>query len=330
MLNGEVGRALLHSMLRIRRVEEAIAERYSEGKMRCPTHLCIGQEGVSAGVGLALRRNDFAVSTHRAHGHYLGKGGDLPRMIAEIYGKRTGCSAGKGGSMHLIDRSVGFMGSTAIVANTVPIGVGLALSIQLHDTDQVSCIYLGDAGVETGVFFESVNFAALRGLPVLFVCENNLYSVYSPLGVRQPKGRDIARMVAGLGIEAHAADGNDAPSVHTLTGQVLDTIREEQRPVFLEFATYRWREHCGPNFDNDLGYRTDAEYLEWKGRDPIPRLTTALFDGRAAPSNLLESMDANIRAEIDDAFAFAENSMFPSPEELFEHIGSSESMSAKN
>ncbi len=330
MLNGEVGRALLHSMLRIRRVEEAIAERYSEGKMRCPTHLCIGQEGVSAGVGLALRRNDFAVSTHRAHGHYLGKGGDLPRMIAEIYGKRTGCSAGKGGSMHLIDRSVGFMGSTAIVANTVPIGVGLALSIQLHDTDQVSCIYLGDAGVEAGVFFESVNFAALRSLPVLFVCENNLYSVYSPLGVRQPKGRDIARMVAGLGIEAHAADGNDAPSVHTLTGQVLDTIREEQRPIFLEFATYRWREHCGPNFDNDLGYRTDAEYLEWKGRDPIPRLTTALFDGRAAPSNLLEDMDANIRAEIDDAFAFAENSMFPSPEELFEHISSSESMSAKN
>src|SRR5476649_1203872 len=164
-LNPNPDHDLLRAMMRIRSVEETIAERYREGKMRCPTHLCTGQEAVSAAVGMALRPDDFAVSTHRAHGHYLGKGGDLKRMMAEIHGKSTGCSAGKGGSMHLVDRSVGFMGSTAIVGNTVPVGVGLGLSIQLHGTDQVSTVFLGEAVVEEGVFFESVNFAVLRGLP---------------------------------------------------------------------------------------------------------------------------------------------------------------------
>ena len=182
---------LLRRMKRIRLTEETIAERYSEWKMRCPTHLCTGQEAIGAAVGLALRKDDFVVSTHRAHGHYLGKGGDLKRMLAEIYGKSTGCSSGKGGSMHLIDESVSFMGSTAIVGSTIPVGVGLGLSIRLNNTDQISCIFFGDGAVEEGVFYESLNFAALKKLPVLFICENNLYSVYSPFKVRQPAGRKI-------------------------------------------------------------------------------------------------------------------------------------------
>lgn len=324
MFNGQTALALLHSMLRIRVVEETIAQRYGEGKMRCPTHLCIGQEAVSAGVGMALRRDDFAVSTHRAHGHYLGKGGDLQAMMAEIYGKRTGCCGGKGGSMHLIDRSVGFMGSTAIVGNTVPIGVGLALSIQLHGTEQVSCAFLGDAVVEEGVFFESVNFAVLRSLPMLFVCENNLYSVYSPLHVRQPAGRRIADVAAGLGIAAHSADGNDVLAVHELTSRTIDAIRTTQRPAFLEFATYRWREHCGPHLDNQLGYRTEAEYLEWKARDPIPRLITELVGARAASENTFSLLDEQVRSEVEDAFAFAEQAPFPSQDDLFTDVFFSE------
>lgn len=320
IVNSATGKALLKSMLRIRTVEETIAERYQNGQMRCPTHLCTGQEGVSAAVGLALHRDDFAVSTHRAHGHYLGKGGDLRQMMAELYGKRTGCSAGKGGSMHLIDRSVGFMGSTAIVGNTVPIGVGLGLSIQHHGTDQVSCVFLGDAVVEEGVFFESVNFAVVRKLPVLFVCENNMYSVYSPLGPRQPAGRAIARMVGGLGLETHAADGNDALAAHALAKRTIQMIRQEQRPAFLEFCTYRWREHCGPGFDNDLGYRTEEEYLKWKGRDPILRLTTLLQTANLLTAEEIHRMEVEISAEVEDAFSFAEKSPFPVAEDLYQHV----------
>ena len=320
MLNPDRAKALLLLMMRIRAVEDTIAERYAEGRMRCPTHLCTGQEAVSAGVGSALRPDDFAVSTHRAHGHYIGKGGDLGRMMAEIYGKSTGCSAGKGGSMHLVDRSVGFIGSTAIVGNTVPVGVGLGLSIQLHGTDQVSCVFLGDAVVEEGVFFESVNFAVVRSLPVLFVCENNLYSVYSSLDVRQPRGRAIDRMVAGLGLETCAADGNDALGVYALAEKAIHTIRREQRPVFLEFATYRWREHCGPHFDNHIGYRTEAEFVDWKARDPIARLTASMHEQGALTDEGFRAMEEDIRAEVEGAFAFAEASPFPAPEELFDHV----------
>ncbi|MFH1309967.1 MAG: thiamine pyrophosphate-dependent dehydrogenase E1 component subunit alpha, partial [Candidatus Omnitrophota bacterium] len=232
-------------MKRIRFTEETIARRYNEWKMRCPTHLCTGQEAIAAAAGLALRKDDFVVSTHRAHGHYLAKGGNLKKMIAEIYGKASGCSGGKGGSMHLIDKTVGFMGSTAIVGGTIPIAVGLALSIQLHGTDQISCTFFGDGAVEEGVFYESVNFAALKKLPVLFICENNFYSVYSPLKVRQPEGRKIYKMVEAIGIPSEQIDGNNAPEVYHKLKLAARSIRKGEGPRFLEFLTYRWREHCG-------------------------------------------------------------------------------------
>jgi TPP-dependent pyruvate/acetoin dehydrogenase alpha subunit len=313
----EIAVELLRQMKRIRMVEEMIAHRYSEWKMRCPTHLCIGQEAVGAAVGMALRKNDFAVSTHRAHGHYLGKGGDLKKMIAEIYGKATGCSAGKGGSMHLIDRSAGFMGSTAIVGGTIPVGVGLGLSIMLNDTDQVSCVFLGDGAVEEGVFYESVNFAVLKKLPVLFVCENNLYSVYSPLEVRQPEGRKIYQMVEAMGIDGGCGDGNDVLEIYTRISSTVDSMRRNKGPCFFEFSTYRWREHCGPNFDNDLGYRTEQEYLSWKEKDPIKLLESRLLDQNIASVTDIENMEASITAEITLAFNYAEESPFPAAEEVF-------------
>ena len=182
---------LLKVMMRIRAVEEKIAAEYNQQKMRCPTHLSIGQEAVPSAISSCINKNDFAVSTHRGHAHYLAKGGDLKAMIAEIYGKETGCSKGKGGSMHLIDTKVGFMGTSAIVGNSIPVGVGLALSSKLKKSDQICVVYLGDGAVEEGVFYESLNFAILKDLRVLFVCENNLYSVYSSLDVRQPKNRKI-------------------------------------------------------------------------------------------------------------------------------------------
>jgi len=307
---------LLRRMKRIRMVEETIAERYPEGKMRCPTHLCTGQEAVSAAVGLALRGDDFAVSSHRAHGHYLGKGGDLNAMMAEIYGKATGCSSGKGGSMHLIDESVGFMGSTAIVGGTIPVGVGLGLSIQLTGSDQISCIFLGDGAVEEGVFYESVNFAVLKKLPVLFICENNFYSVYSPLAVRQPKGRAIYKMVKAMGCPVNKKDGNDVEAVYKIVTKTIGSIRQGEGPYFLEFDTYRWREHCGPNFDNDLGYRTNQEYLKWKKRDPILLFEKKLLNYKDMSKENMIEMEATIKQEVDGAFVFAEKSPFPLADEL--------------
>ncbi len=311
---------LLFQMKLIRGVEEQIAARYHEGKMRCPTHLSIGQEAVAAAVGKALRRDDLAVSGHRAHAHYLSKGGDLKAMIAEIYGKVAGCSRGRGGSMHLIDLSVGFEGSTAIVANLIPVGVGMALAAKLKKSSQVSCIFFGDGAVEEGVFYESVNFAVVKQLPVLFLCENNLYSVYSPLEVRQPIGRKIHEMVHAIGLRTCEGDGNDVEAVYRVTVDALVRIRRGEGPQFLEFHTYRWREHCGPNYDNDIGYRTEEEYLLWKARDPIVLYETRLLTDGSIASSEVKAMDARIAAEVDAAFGFAEALPFPDPAEAFLNV----------
>jgi len=311
---------ILRRMLLIRTTEETIAQKYPEGKMRCPTHLCTGQEAVAAVVGVVLRNDDFAISTHRAHGHYLGKGGDVNSMIAEIYGKVTGCSAGKGGSMHLIDKEVGFMGSTAIVGGTIPVGVGLGFSIQLHGGDQVSCVFLGDGAIEEGVFYESVNFAVLKKLPVLFICENNLYSVYSSLKVRQPEGRKIYKMVEGLGIKSDCGDGNNAIEVYEKLAPTIKEIRNGHDPRFFECSTYRWREHCGPNFDNNIGYRTEAEYLEWKEKDPVKYMKSRLVDECILTNEEMHSMENDIQIKVNAAFDFAENSEFPSEEDLFTYV----------
>lgn len=315
----DTDRRLLREMMRIRGVEEAIADRYAEQKMRCPTHLSIGQEAPAAAAGAALRTTDLAVSGHRAHAHYLAKGGDLAAMIAEIYGKATGCSGGRGGSMHLVDEAAGFMGSTAIVGGTVPVGVGLALSRKLigrregGDGDEIVCIFIGDAVLETGVFYESANFAATHRLPVLFLCENNLYSVYSPLAVRQPPGRSLAAVAAALGLNATAGDGNDARAAHALVQAAADRARAGEGPQFVELATYRWREHCGPLYDNHIGYRSEAEFEAWKARDPIALFQRQLLAEGVVDQPWIDATAAQIGDEIEAAFAFAEASPFPEP-----------------
>jgi len=313
-------RDLLFQMRRLRALEETIAERYADGKMRCPVHLSTGQEAVSAAVGLVLEPTDLAVSGHRAHTHYLAKGGSMRRMLAEIYGKAGGCSRGKGGSMHLIDESVGFKGSTAIVGGTVPVGTGFGLSIKRGGGNRVACVFLGDAVVEEGVFFEAVNFAVLQRLPVLYVCENNLFSVYSPLAVRQPAGRVIHEMVAALGLSTAAGDGNDPEAVFASCRAMVESIRSGGGPAFVEFATYRWREHCGPNFDNDIGYRAEAEFLAWKERDPVATYARRLLKERVVTDAEIAVMDREIAAEVADAFAFAESSPFPAPETAAEDV----------
>jgi len=307
-------------MKRIRFVEETIARRYSEQKMRCPTHLSVGQEAVAVGVCSALITSDQAVSTHRAHAHYLAKGGNLKAMIAEIYGKATGCSAGKGGSMHLIDLSVGFLGSTAIVANSIPIAVGAALSSQMLNKELVACVFFGDAAVEEGVFHEVANFAVVRNLPVLFICENNLYSVYSPLSVRKPKDYKILKFVAGYGISVGHGDGNDVECVYSLTEKALQHIRNGKGPYFLEFSTYRWLEHCGPTYDNDIGYRTEEEFQEWKAKDPVQCSEEALLKSGQLTKQDITGVKQELIEEIDEAFTFAETSPFPDVKEMSQGV----------
>ena len=298
-------------MLRIRRIEEAIADKYSEQKMRCPTHLSIGQEGVAVGVAEAISKEDMMVSNHRAHAHYLAKGGDLKGMIAEIHGKKTGCSLGRGGSMHLVDLSVGMMGSTPIVANSIPIGVGLAFSSYLKGEPLLTVSFFGEGATEEGVFAESLNFAALKKLPVLFVCENNLYSVYSPIDVRQSPERSLKKMAEAHGMLALEGNGNLVEEVFSLATTCVKSIREGNGPAFLKLDTYRYREHCGPHFDTDLGYRTLEEFQDWLERCPIKTYQKKLLSEKKITENKIEAMEKSITQEIEEAFDFADQSPFP-------------------
>ena len=302
---------LVRDMLRIRMIEEAIAREYPKGEMRCPTHLSVGQEAVAVGVGAALERTDLAVSTHRSHAHYLGKGGDLRKFYAELFGKEAGCAKGRGGSMHLIDLDVGFEGSTAIVGNTMPVGVGLALGSAVLGDNRITCIFMGDGSMEEGIFFESANFAVVRKLPVLFVCENNNYSVYSPLHKRQPVGRALHDVAQALGLNSQSHDGNDVFSVTETVKSAVADVRAGKGPGFLEFATYRWLEHCGPYYDDNLNYRPEKDVAAWKARDPIRVAETKLREHPGFSKDVMERWRTEIAAEIEDAFAFARNAPWP-------------------
>jgi len=310
---------LLREMLHIRLVEETIAARYGEQEMRCPVHLSIGQEATAVGVCQALRQDDRVFSTHRCHAHYLAKGGDLKRMLAEIYGKAAGCIGGRGGSMHLTDPEKGMIASVPIVASSIPLAVGSALADKIDKSDRVSVPFIGDASVEEGIFHESANFASLNKLPVLFVCENNLYSVYTPLKQRQPE-RPITDVVKGHAMKTLAADGNDVEAVLQASKEAAEHARSGKGPVFLLFDTYRWREHCGPNYDNNIGYRTEAEYLVWKQRDPVERLKAKLLRNGALDETGLQKLQAELQREIDAAFEFARSAPLPDPSQASAHV----------
>jgi TPP-dependent pyruvate/acetoin dehydrogenase alpha subunit len=310
---------LLREMLYIRLVEETMAVRYAEQEMRCPVHLSVGQEATAVGVCQALRVSDRVFSTHRCHAHYLAKGGDLHRMLAEIYGKAAGCIGGRGGSMHLTDPDKGMIASVPIVASSIPLAVGSALADKIDRADRVSVAFIGDASIEEGVFHESANFASLNKLPVLFVCENNLYSVYTPLNQRQPP-RPIADVAKAHGMTAMTADGNDAEAVLQVTAKSVEHARSGKGPVLLVFDTYRWREHCGPSFDNQLGYRTEAEYLDWKKRDPVELLKRRLMADGSLDAKTFKQIEQEFQRKIDAGFEFARAAPLPDPSEVTKFV----------
>lgn len=310
---------LYKSMFLIRRAEEKIVELYPEQEMRCPTHLCIGQEAVSAGVCLNLAKEDCVFSNHRAHGHYLAKGGSLKGMFAELYGKATGCSKGRGGSMHLIDLAVNFMAATPLVAGTIPVAVGVAFALKAQNKPNISVAFFGDSAVEEGVFHEALNFSSLHKLPVLFVCENNLYACQTSLPDRQPD-REIGKLAEAHAIQTYRADGNDVIAVYETTKKAIAKIKSGTGPAFIEFSTYRWLEHCGPNEDKDLGYRSEKEILEWMEKCPIKRLKEAMLTKKAATGEELERLDLEIMRGVEEAVAFAKKSPFPEKRALYEYL----------
>jgi pyruvate dehydrogenase E1 component alpha subunit len=306
---------LYRQMLRIRLVEERIGDLYAEQEMRCPTHLCIGQEAPPVGVSAHLRRDDLVFSGHRSHGHYLAKGGDLKAMLAELYGRETGCARGKGGSQHLVDVDCGFMGSAPILASTISVGVGAAWAARLDGRDLVVVVYMGDGATEEGAFHEALNFAGTHKLAVVFVCENNLYSVHSALDIRQPE-RPIHALAPAHGMWGLHGDGNDVDVVYGLGGEAVARARRGDGPTLIEFATYRWREHCGPNEDLELKYRSAEEFAAWQARDPVRLYRQRLMARGVLSAPADAAMAAAIAGEIDEAVAFAKSSPFPAPDAL--------------
>ena len=261
---------IYYQILRIRKIELKISKEYTEWKMRCPVHLSIGQESIAAPLSVLFKNKKYEVlSSHRAHAHYLSKGGNLFKLISEIMGKSTGCSGGRGGSMHLTDKKSGFLLSTAIVANSIPVAAGVALSKKIKKEKGLVLAFFGDGAVEEGVFYETINFSIIKNLPIIFICENNKYSVYSKMEVRQPKDRKIHKMVEKIGIKSLFSNGLDVTEIYQKYLYAKNYVEKKNKPIFLEFNTYRYLEHCGPFNDDNLKYRPKKEVDFWKKKDPL-------------------------------------------------------------
>ncbi len=317
-LSNELTRELLRGMTRIRCAEETLADLYAEQEMRTPTHFSIGQEAVAVGVGAALARDDVIYSGHRCHAHYLAKGGDLLAMVGELYGREIGAARGRGGSVHLNQPGVGVIASSAILGQTIATAVGSAFAFDMDGLSRIAVSFFGDGAVEEGVFHESVNFAVVRRLPVLFVCENNLYSTHTPLEVRQPTDRPIYQRVGAYGLPTEEVDGNDVIAVHQLAAKAVAHCRSGKGPYFMECLTYRWREHVGPLFDYDHGYRSKEEVEQWMARDPIKRLSEFCVLHSICTRDELQVWKDELQQEVNDAVAVARRSPFPSVEHILE------------
>ena len=294
--------ACLKEMLRIRRLEERCAELYTATKIRGFLHLYNGEEAVAVGVVQALHPDDAIVATYREHGHALIRGMPARAIMAELYGKQEGCSRGRGGSMHLFDAKTRFYGGNAIVGGGLPIAVGLALADKMRAQNRVTCCFFGDGAVAEGEFHECLNLAALWKLPVLFVCENNLYAMGTRLDLAQ-SATDVSKKAANYGIAAESVDGMNVLAVQDAAQRAIDRIRAGAGPYFLECKTYRFRAHS--MYDPEL-YRSKAEVEEWKKRDPISNLVRLLKQQGAISDTGLAEIERDVARELDDAVAYAE------------------------
>lgn len=319
-LQTDIKRTMFREMLRIRMVQERIESEYLEDRMRTPVHLCIGQEAIAVGVCAALRKDDYINSNHRGHGHYLAKGGDLKAMMAELHCKTTGCSKGYGGSMHLVDTSVGDMGHSAIVGGGIPIGTGQAFASRMLGQDRVSVVFLGDGAADEGTFYESVNFAMLKKLPVIYILENNGWAVCSPTASRQcgdnvfHRGADPDLLVTSI------IDGNDLELVHEIAVKAVERARAGLGPSLIECTTYRILGHAGCKSQDAKGYRDEQEVCTWSEKCPLESYQGELTGQGVLDQSILDTMRGEIAVEIEAAFKFAIESPLPTENDLHKHL----------
>lgn len=319
-LSAEILKKLFTIMQTIREVEERVAFVYPEQEIKCPVHLCTGQEAIAAGVCIHLNREDTIFSTHRSHGHCIAKGMDLKPLVAELYGRTAGCARGKGGSMHLVDPEQGIPGTTAIVGGCIPLAVGAALSSVLKkQAGVVSVAFFGDGAVDEGAFYESMNFASLRNLPVVFVCENNNYATNSPRSARQPDVPIVER-AAGFRMAAHGGDGNDVREVYRLAGEAIARARAGKGPTLLELTTYRWKGHVGPTADIDSGCRPADVHEEWLRKCPLDRFQKHLLDTNTMSREEMALINEEVKRKVLEAMEFGKTSPQPEASELLDNV----------
>ena len=320
MKKNSIYKKLFLELLRTREIESRISKDYKNQQMRCPVHLSIGQESIAVAVCQNLNKNDEVVTAHRSHAHYLAKGGNLKKMIAELHGKIPGCAGGKGGSMHLIDLKANIVAAVPIVGSTIPIGVGKAWANKLNNNRNIVVIFFGDGATEEGVFFESLDFASLHNLRVLFVCENNKFSVYSDISKRQNSKRKIYKVAQSLGIKSFKINSHGLFEIYKKTEKIIKSMRTNSIPMFLEIDTFRLVEHCGPNKDDHLNYRNIKDINFWKKKDQIEITEKFIIKNRILKKKEISKFKVKLSKEIDTAFKFAKNSPFPKKENLDKNI----------
>ncbi|HJP32463.1 MAG TPA: thiamine pyrophosphate-dependent dehydrogenase E1 component subunit alpha [Candidatus Latescibacteria bacterium] len=309
--------SLYRTMVRIRRCENQLARSYAAGTITGACHTYVGEEAVATGVCAHLRDDDAVFSTHRGHGHALAKGVPPRELVAELFGRVTGCSGGRGGSMHLFSPEVGMMGTSGIVGPCILQAAGAGYSFQLRETDQVGVAFFGDGAVGNGAFHEGINLATIWDLPVLFVCENNMYATEVAFA-NSARNTDVAGRAAGYGLHADAVDGNDVVAVYEAAGAAVARAREGGGPSLIECRTYRTRPHAEGMRDG--GYRTQEEIDSWKARDPITSFARALLDDGIAIPDELQVIDDEIAVEVQQAVDFATQSPWPDAETVADHV----------
>lgn len=301
------------SLYKIRRVEEEISRIYPSDNIKSPIHLSLGQEAVSVGVCETLTDQDIVFGSYRSHAMYIAKGGDIKRMFAELYGKATGVAGGKGGSMHLVDVNNFIMGTSAVVGTTIPEAVGYAYALKVQNKNQIVVCFFGDGATDEGVFYESLNFAALKSLPIIFVCENNFYAIHTHQKQRQSKS-NITERARVLGINSETIS-DDVFEIYDKVKNAVNAIHKgDPEPFFFECLTYRWKEHVGPNDDFHLGYRSVEEAEPWFANDQVKRV------GELLEPHERNKIEIEIEKEIQDAIHFAETSPFPEAAELYTQV----------
>jgi len=310
---------LYSSMVKIRLFEERIVDLYARGLVPGLAHLYIGEEAVATGVCAGLRQEDYITSTHRGHGHVIAKGADLKPMMAELFGKKTGCCKGKGGSMHIADMEIGILGANGIAGGGLPIAVGSGMSAKWRGTDQVTVCFFGDDASNNGTFHESLNLTSLYKLPVIFVCENNQYGI-SVGREKQTLIQDIAFRAANYDMPGVAVDGNDVLEVYQASLKALKRGWAGEGPSLIECRTYRWRGHHEGDPNQGRRYRTTEEIEGWKRKDPIERLAAKLITDKILTKKKMDTLKKEVLEEIDEAVAFANESDFPALEDMYEDV----------